>query len=100
MLAETQNSEVMLTRFNKLLQELVRGTMNRNTFQPWEIEILLDIENCNVREAVKRETLRRYQKAVQRAMEKGAPVPLKLSEYLGNKKSFGKKPEHSDLKAS
>jgi len=100
MLAETQNSEVMLTRFNKLLQELVRGTMNRNTFQPWEIEILLDIETCNVREAVKRETLRRYQKAVQRAMEKGAPVPLKLSEYLGNKKSFGKKPEQADLKAS
>jgi len=99
MLAETQNSEVMLTRFNKLLQELVRGTMNRNTFQPWEIEILLDIETCNVREAVKRETLRRYQKAVQRAMEKGAPVPLKLSEYLGNKKSFGKKPEQADLKA-
>ena len=87
MLVETLNSEVMLTRFNKLLQELVRGSMNRNTFQPWEIDILLDIEACNLREVVKRETLRRYQKAVQRAMEKGAPTPFKLSEYLEGKKS-------------
>jgi hypothetical protein len=100
MLAESPNSEVMLTRFNKLLQELVRGTMNRNTFQPWEIEILLDIEACNLKEAVKRETLRRYHKAVQRAMEKGASVPFKLSDYLGNKKSVAKKANPAEVKAS
>jgi len=87
MFVENLDAEVVLHRFNKLLQELLRGTMNRNTFQPWEIEILLDIESCNLREAVKRETLRRYQKAVQRSMEKGARVPLKLSEYLEGKKS-------------
>jgi hypothetical protein len=81
-----QDSEVMMNRFNKLLQELIRGTMTRNTFQPWEIDILLDIEACQLREVVRRETLRRYQKAVQRAMEKGAPTPFKLSEYLSNKK--------------
>jgi hypothetical protein len=91
MFVETQNSEVVLTRFNKLLQELVRGSMTRNTFQPWEIEILLDIEACNLRDAVRRETLRRYQKAVQRAMERGAPVPLRLSEYLNGKKSVSVK---------
>ncbi len=93
MVVETPNSEVLLTRFNKLLQELVRGSMNRNTFQPWEIEILLDIEACNLREGVKRETLRRYQKAVQRAMEKGAPTPIRLSEYLNGKKSVPAKRE-------
>jgi len=82
-----QDSEVVLNRFNKLLQELIRGTMTRNTFQPWEIDILLDIETCQIREVVRRETLRRYQKAVQRAMEKGAPAPFKLSEYLSNKKN-------------
>ncbi|HEV2688029.1 MAG TPA: hypothetical protein VGV35_05730 [Bryobacteraceae bacterium] len=86
---ETPNSEAMLTRFNKLLQDLVRGSMNRNTFQPWEIELLLDIEDCHLRDAVRRETLRRYQKAVQRAMEKGAPAPFRLSEYLDGKKSNG-----------
>ena len=86
MLVETVDSEARLNRFNRLMQELIRGSMNRNTFQPWEIEILLDIEACNLKDAVGRETLRRYQKAVQRSMEKGAPKPLRLSEYLSNKK--------------
>jgi hypothetical protein len=86
MLVQTIDSEARLNRFNRLMQELIRGTMNRNTFQPWEIEILLDIESCQIREPVKRETLRRYQKAVQRSMEKGAQMPLRLSEYLHGKK--------------
>jgi hypothetical protein len=83
---DTIDSEARLNRFNRLMQELIRGNMNRNTFQPWEIQILLDIEACQIREPVKRETLRRYQKAVQRSMEKGAPMPLHLSEYLNGKK--------------
>jgi hypothetical protein len=87
MLVQTIDSEARLNRFNRLMQELIRGVMNRNTFQPWEIDILLDIETCQLREPVKRETLRRYQKAVQRSMEKGAQMPLRLSEYLGAKKS-------------
>jgi hypothetical protein len=87
MLVQTIDSEARLNRFNRLMQELIRGAMNRNTFQPWEIDILLDIEACQLREPVKRETLRRYQKAVQRSMEKGAPMPLRLSEYLNGKKS-------------
>jgi hypothetical protein len=82
-----EDSEVILNRFNKLMQELIRGNLTRNTFQAWEIEILLDIEACQLREVVRRETLRRYQKAVQRSMEKGAPRPFPLSEYLSNKKS-------------
>ena len=76
------DSETVLAQFNRLIQELLRGNIQRNTFRPWEIEVLLDIESCNLREASKRETLRRYQKAVQRHMEKGARLPLKLSEYL------------------
>ena len=91
MLVETLDSEARLNRFNRLMQELIRGNMNRNTFHPWEIELLLDIEACQLREPVKRETLRRYQKAVQRAMEKGAAMPLRLSEYLSGKKSAGSK---------
>lgn len=86
MLVETLDSEARLNRFNRLMQELIRGNMNRNAFHPWEIELLLDIQACQNREPVKRETLRRYQKAVQRAMEKGAPTPFPLSEYLSGKK--------------
>jgi len=96
MLVETVDSEARLNRFNRLMQELIRGNMNRNTFQPWEIEILLDIEACQIREPVKRETLRRYQKAVERAMEKGAPTPLRLSEYLSGKKGAAAEPSSSE----
>jgi len=81
------DSDAVLAQFNRLIQELLRGNMNRNTFRPWEIELLLDIETCNLRESSKRDTLRRYQKAVQRHMEKGARLPLKLSEYLENVKA-------------
>ena len=76
------DSETVLAQFNRLIQELLRGNMHRNTFRPWEIEVLLDIETCNLRETNKRDTLRRYQKAVQRHMDKGARLPMKLSEYL------------------
>jgi len=96
MLVETVDSEARLNRFNRLMQELIRGNMNRNTFQPWEIEILLDLEACQIREPVKRETLRRYQKAVQRAMEKGAPTPLRLSEYLSGKKGALAEPSSTE----
>jgi hypothetical protein len=78
----TLDVEVRLNQFNKLIQELLRGTMSRNCFQAWEIEILLDIEGCNLKDGSRRETLKRYQKAVQRDVEKGAQKLLKLSEYL------------------
>jgi len=81
------DSDAVLAQFNRLIQELLRGNMHRNTFRPWEIALLLDIEACNLRESAKRETLKRYQKAVQRHMEKGARLPLKLSEYLDNVKA-------------
>ncbi len=82
MLATLPDSETVLAQFNRLVNELLKGTVNRNTFRPWEIDVLLDIEACNLRDSNKRETLRRYQKANQRHMEKGARLPLKLSEYL------------------
>jgi hypothetical protein len=81
------DSETVLAQFNRLVQELLRGSMHRNSFRPWEIELLLDIEACSLREANKRDTLRRYQKAVQRQMEKGARLPMKLSEYLDSVKA-------------
>jgi hypothetical protein len=87
MVDTVHDSDAVLARFNKLVQELLRGAITRNTFRPWEVDILLDIEGCNLREGGRREILRRYQKAVQRSMEKGAPEPLKLSEYLQLQKS-------------
>lgn len=77
--------EGRLRQFNKLIQELLRGRLNRNTFQPWEIEILLDIDSCDLSETNRRELLKRYQKAANRYFEKGGRTLLKLSEYLAKK---------------
>lgn len=77
--------EGRLRQFNKLIQELLGGRLNRNTFQPWEIEILLDIDSCNLEDLNRRELLKRYQKAANRYVERGGRTLLKLSEYLAKK---------------
>jgi hypothetical protein len=82
---EPPSPEEILAQFNRLIRELLRGQINRNTFRPWEVELLLDVENCHLRESAKDNALRRYQKAVQRQMERGAAMPIKLSEFLNRK---------------
>jgi hypothetical protein len=74
--------ERMLNRFNRLIGELIRGSMVRNTFHPWEIELLLDIDGCALEPKHKMETLRRYQRAVERQLEYGPGPPMKLSDFL------------------
>ena len=82
---EPPDPEVVLAQFNRLIRELLQGKINRNTFRPWEVELLLDIENCHVKESFKESVLRRYQKAVQRQLDRGAATPMKLSEFLQRK---------------
>lgn len=74
--------ETMLVQFDRLMTELLRGSMTRNTFRHWEVELLLDIEHCELDKRNKREILKRYQKAQRRHVERGAHSLLKLSEYL------------------
>ncbi|MBI5086630.1 MAG: hypothetical protein HZB13_18795 [Acidobacteria bacterium] len=77
--------EERLRLFNKLMLELLRGRIQRTTFQPWEVELLLDIEACQLKDANRREVLRRYQKAAIRYVDRGGRTLLKLSEYLDKK---------------
>ena len=72
----------MLSRFNRLIGELLRGAIVRNTFQPWEVEILMDMDTCGLEPRKRQEILRQYQKAVTRQMETGPGPPMKLSDYL------------------
>jgi len=82
---EAPELEARLLQFNRLMQDLLRGKILRNTFQSWEVEILLDIESCELRDASRREVLRRYQKAANRYFDRGGRTLLKLSEYLEKK---------------
>jgi hypothetical protein len=82
MIQVAEDPEILRGQFNRLLTELLRGRVTRSSFQPWEVELLVDIDSCNLRDSKGRNTLRRYQKAVQRDMDRGAARPLKLSDYL------------------
>lgn len=77
--------ELMLNRFRRLLNDIVRGTTSRNAFEPWEVEILLDLANCEISPHRRLETLRQYERAVAKQMEAGPGPPMKLSEFLQQK---------------
>jgi hypothetical protein len=74
--------ELMLNRFNRLMGDLMRGAITRNVFQPWEMDLLLDIESCPLDRRRRLEILRQYQKAVERQLEAGPGPPMKLSAFL------------------
>jgi hypothetical protein len=74
--------ELILNRFKRLLTEIVRGRSPRNAFQPWELDILLDLELCQIESRRRLEILRQYQRAVERQMENGPGPPMKLSQFL------------------
>jgi len=80
------DTDEMLLRFNRLIGELLKGGTRRETFQPWEVDLLLDMENCWIGESAREGVLRRYREAVQRQFERGGTVPMKLSEFLVTKR--------------
>ncbi len=73
-----------ITAINQLVQELIAGTVRRSTFTQWELELLLDLQNCRVRKASRPDMLRRYLRAVQLQYVKyPAATPLRLATFLG-----------------
>jgi hypothetical protein len=76
------SSEAVCVRFNRLMQNLLQGKLDRNAFNRWEVDLLVDIESCAMRPSEKRRTLMRYQKAVTKQLEHGASQPFRLAEYL------------------
>ena len=74
--------ELMLNRFNRLMGEITRGTITRNVFQPWEVDLLLDIDSCTLDRRRHLEIIRQYQKAVGRQLEAGPGPPIRLAVFL------------------
>lgn len=79
-------TEGTVQQFNRLIQDLLKGGVRRNQFQPWEILLLLDMDQCELPKGRRYEILRRYQKAANRRYEDGVPDLLKLSEYLNRRR--------------
>ena len=78
---DLEHRELQLNRFKRLIGELILGETTRNTFEAWEIDLLLDFEDCQL--PLRRvEILRQYQRAVERQLESGPGPPMKLSHFL------------------
>jgi hypothetical protein len=77
---KTERSE--MTALHQLVQDIIGGSMRRNTFSQWELELLLDLQTCGIRKGSRSETLRRYLRAVQQHYSQGAVGPLRLSTFL------------------
>lgn len=74
--------ELMYSRFQQLLRELLRGSTMRTVFQPWEMRLLLDIESCVIDAKQRVGILRQYDRAVRRQLETEPGPPMLLSEFL------------------
>jgi hypothetical protein len=79
---EIEEREQMFCRFHKLITELIEGWIRRTVFEPWEVELLLDIDQCTVHRARRIGILRQYHKAVRRQLDSGPGPPMNLSEFL------------------
>jgi len=77
--------ELMANRFNRLVKELLEGEVRRTSFQPWEVHLLLDLQDCRLTRSRREEALRRYQRAVQRQLERGEVPPVKFSDFVGRR---------------
>jgi hypothetical protein len=76
-------------KFKRLIDEAIAGDLHGGRFDPWEIELLLDIESCALtgRPVARQRVLRQYQETAQHQMEAESDVPLRLSEYLESLKA-------------
>jgi len=77
--------ESRLGYLDGLVTDLIVGQFRRTTFQVWEVELLLDIQACNLGDLNKREVLKRYRKAAHRWFDRGGRTLLLLSEYLAKR---------------
>lgn len=79
-------TEATIHQFNRLIHDVLQGGVKRNHFQPWEIALLLDMDQCELPRGRRFEILRRYQRAVNRLYEDGGTDLLTMSSYLDRKR--------------
>jgi hypothetical protein len=78
--------ELMANRFRRLVKELLEGAVRRTSFQPWEVHLLLDLQDCRLTRSRRDEALRRYQRVVEKQLERGELPPVKFSDFVGRRK--------------
>jgi hypothetical protein len=81
-MAERKTNQQEMTALHQLVQDIIGGGVRRNTFMQWELELLLDLQTCQIRKGSRPEILRRYVRAVQQHFAQGATAPLRLAAFL------------------
>lgn len=81
-LTELRMDRTEWTSLLLLLQELIGGAIRRHVFSPWELQLLLDLQNSRMRKSSRSDTLRRYLRALQHQNAQGADEPMRFSEFL------------------
>lgn len=71
-----------LTSLSQLVQEVIGGTLRRNTFTPSELQLLLDLQSCRIRKSTKPEMLRRYLRAAQQHFTVDGSAPLRFAHFF------------------
>jgi hypothetical protein len=74
---------VTRSRLHGLIAELLQGHIRRTYFQPWEVDLLLDIDQYEMPAGLRTRMLRRYERFAAKALvEAEHPVPIRFSDYL------------------
>jgi len=89
MYACDEETEVDLARFNRFIREILDGQLTRNTFRPWEVQLLLDLDACQVPGPKRTDLLRRYQKAVQSQLLRGTGGFVTFGQFLKRRQKRG-----------
>lgn len=74
--------ELMLNRFKRLFGELMGRATTRQTFFPWEVDLMVDFQACRLPPKRRKEILHQWNRAVSRQLQTGPGPPLKLSVFL------------------
>ena len=82
---DSADLELMANRFNRLVKELLQGEVRRTCFQPWEVDLLLDLQECRLTRSRREDALRRYERVVCRQLERGELPPVRFSDFVGQR---------------
>jgi hypothetical protein len=99
-MGENKTEQLDVSALHQLVQDIIGGSMRRNTFTQWELELLLDLQTCGVRKGARSETLRRYLRAVQQHYAQGAMGPLRLSTFLDRENAKSRANTPSNLRTA
>jgi len=70
--------------YHRLVQDLISGGVKRHTFTPWEVELLLDLDNSRLRKTSREGALRKYLRSVQQCHTEGALAPPRFCAFLAS----------------